>query len=382
MAQLNEMLQKMVEIGASDLIVKVGGYPSARVDGRVEILDKYLITSQVAQELLKEIAPQSLQDRFLQVQECDLSYDLPDVGRFRVNLFLQRGHVGMVFRHIKRRIPGFDELCLPRGPLEKIAALPRGLVIVTGVAGSGKSTTLAAVVEHINEKYQKHILTIEDPIEYLYVDKKSVISQREIGPDTPGFVSALKYCVRQSPDVILIGEMRDQETMSAAITAAETGHLVLSTLHTTNAPQTVERIISYYPVHQHDLVRQQMSLLLKGVICQRLLPRKEGQGRVPAVEIMLATPTIRELLAEGKTRSLYTAIREGTDYFGTQTFNQSLRKWYEAGVITLETALAASDNPEELELEVKGVLKGTRSKDVGSTTFIKKLPIPDSNTRK
>ncbi|MCA8960983.1 MAG: PilT/PilU family type 4a pilus ATPase, partial [Planctomycetes bacterium] len=243
-----------------------------------------------------------------------------------------------------------------------LAAHRRGLVLITGNTGAGKSTTLASMINHVNESYNRHIITIEDPIEFMFKDRKSIIDQREVGIDTTDFLSALKYALRQSPDVILIGEMRDRETMEAALSAAETGHLVFSTLHTVNATQTVERIINYFPPHQHGLIRLQLSLCLAGVISQRLLPRKQGKGRVPALEIMINNPTVRELLMKGLTPELYGAIKDG-DYFGCQTFNQSIKKLYQSDAISLDDAMSASDYPEELRLELRGVYKGTAPAD-------------------
>jgi len=251
---------------------------------------------------------------------------------------------------------------MPVEPLSKLARSPRGLVLVTGITGSGKSTSLAAVINYINEHFNRHIVTIEDPIEFLHKDKKSIVNQREVGEDTESFSTALRHVVRQAPDVILIGEMRDRETMEAALAAAETGHLVFSTLHTVDAIQTVERIINFFPPHQHQLIRLQLSMVLEGVVSQRLLARKDGSGRVPAIEIMMATPTIRDLLLEGRTTELYKAIKEG-GYFGCQSFNQSLKEIYEKDFITLADALQAADNPDELKMELKGIVKGTRAGD-------------------
>jgi twitching motility protein PilT len=279
-----------------------------------------------------------------------------------VNIYKQRGYVSFAFRHIEKTIPSFEDLGLPVEPMKKLASLNRGLVLVTGVTGSGKSTTLAAIVNYINENFNKHVVTLEDPIEFIYRDRRSIVSQREIGSDTSDFKVALKHVVRQSPDVILIGEMRDKETMEAAISAAETGHLVLSSLHTVNATQTVERIINYFPPHQHSLVRVQLSLVLEGVVAQRLITRRDGRGRVPAVETMMRSPTVKDLLAEGKTNELYKAIKEG-EYFGSQTFNQSLKRLYEAEKVTLDDAMGAADNPDELKLEIRGILKGSKAAD-------------------
>ncbi|MDA1223317.1 MAG: type IV pilus twitching motility protein PilT, partial [Planctomycetota bacterium] len=254
----------------------------------------------------------------------------------------------------------FKDLNLPVQPLKKLSSLTRGLVLATGTAGSGKSTTLASMIEYVNRNAQKHIITIEDPIEFLYEDRFSIVNQREIGTDAPSFAQAIRQAMRQSPDVILIGEMRDQETVAAAINAAETGHLVFSTLHTVNAVQTVERIISFFPPHQHDLIRLQLALNLAGVVSMRLIKAREGVGMVPAVEMMMNTPTVRELLQSGDTRMLPKALAEGS-YYGTMTFNQSLSRLFEAGNISLDDALAASDNPEELKMQMRGITQGGKT---------------------
>ncbi|MFN0056891.1 MAG: type IV pilus twitching motility protein PilT [Planctomycetota bacterium] len=355
--EFHEMLRKMVIERASDLFIKVGGPPSLRIDGAIHFLDTEEIAPQDTQEIY-EIIEDSRRDPLPAKNDVDTAYELPGIGRFRVNIFRQRGQMGFVFRHIVAQIPNFNDLNLNADVLAQLASLRRGLILVTGNTGSGKSTTLAAMINYINESYNRHIITVEDPIEFMFKDKKSIIDQREVGIDTEDFLTALKYALRQSPDVILIGEMRDRETMEAALSAAETGHLVLSTLHTINATQTVERIINYFPPHQHNLIRLQLSLCLAGVVSQRLLPRRQSKGRVPALEIMNSSPTIRELLMQGKTTDLYSAIKDG-DYFGCTTFNQSLKRLYQSDQVSLEDAMAASDYPEELRLELRGVYKGT-----------------------
>ncbi|MBA4683751.1 MAG: PilT/PilU family type 4a pilus ATPase [Planctomycetes bacterium] len=359
--EFHELLRRMVTENASDLFIKVGCPPSLRVDGAVKFLDCEEISPRKSQEFL-EIIQDSRPEALPQKLDVDTSYDLPGIGRFRVNIFHQRGQLGFVFRHVSQNVSGFDELGLPEETLTRLAMQKRGLVLVTGNTGSGKSTTLASMVHHINETVNRHIVTIEDPIEFTFRDRKSIIDQREVGIDTDSFPTALRHSLRQSPDVILIGEMRDRETMEAAIAAAETGHLVLSTLHTVNAVQTVERIIHFFPPHQHDLIRLQLSLVLSGVVCQRLVPSLDGQGRIPALEMMINSPTIRELLREGKTHELHSAVRDG-EHFGSRTFNQSLRDLYRADRITLDDALAFSDFPEELQLELRGVVKGNAMGD-------------------
>lgn len=359
--ELHEMLRKMVIEKASDLFIKVGGPPSLRIDGRIHFLDTEEITIQDTQEIYETIED-ARREPLVKGLDVDTAYELPGIGRFRVSIFRQRGYMGFVFRHIAAHVPSFESLSLPHEILLKLAEQARGLVLVTGNTGAGKSTTLAAMINHINEHQNRHVITVEDPIEFMFKDKKSIIDQREIGIDTENFPSALRHALRQSPDVILIGEMRDRETMEAALSAAETGHLVFSTLHTVNATQTVERIINYFPPHQHELIRLQLSLCLAGVISQRLVPKKHGRGRVPAVETMIGSPTVRDLLLGGRTPELYSAIKEG-EYFGSQTFNQSLRRLYQSDQISLEDAMVASDFPEELKLELKGVYKGSMVAD-------------------
>jgi twitching motility protein PilT len=303
----------------------------------------------VAKLLLGERLPD-----FDSTGEADLSYTAPEIGRFRVNVFRQRGTVSVAFRHVETDIPGFAELGLPTEQLSKLAAQSSGVVLVTGVTGSGKSTTLAAMVDYMNRNFRRHIVTIEDPIEFVHTDRKCLIEQREIGIDTESFGSALKHVVRQSPDVILIGEMRDRETIETALNAAEIGHLVLSTLHTSNTMQTLERIIAYFPPHLHELIRTQIATTLQGILSQKLLTRADGNGRVPTVEVMMRTPTICEVIQRNQADRLRQAMREDT-YYGCQTFNEELLRMHRAGVIDLEVALAASDRAQELKNEIQGL---------------------------
>ncbi|MBI3269658.1 MAG: type IV pilus twitching motility protein PilT [Planctomycetes bacterium] len=365
---LKKLFSTMVNERASDLFIKVGVPPAVRVAGKVRSLEFPPITTESAHEMLNLVADARARRLFDDGGEADCAYELAGVGRFRVNVFRQRGHTGFVFRLVNASVPTLEELRLPAPQLKKLGTLSRGLVLVTGIAGSGKSTTLASMLSYVNENYQKHIITIEDPIEYIFTDKKSLIEQRELGIDTQSFAGALKYAMRESPDIIMIGEMRDLETMDAAINAAETGHLVLSTLHTISAMQTVERIINMYPPHQHAFLREQLAMVLEGVVSMRLIPTKDGRARVPAAEIMMATPTVRELLYAGKTREIYKALKEGS-YFGTQTFNQALKDLLQKDIITVEEALANADAPDELKLEIRGIQKGSRPQDF---TFEKK----------
>ncbi len=359
---LDEVLQHfhvMVKERASDLILRTGHRPVARIEGKIRFLTEEPFAEEHADRLLAHIlAPDELL-QFQVLKEKDTAIVLPGIGRFRANILRQRRRTAFVFRYVKETVPSMEQLVLPTRPLHRLALAQRGLVLVTGIAGSGKSTTLASLIEFMNQRTNRHIITIEDPIEYVFRDGKCAITQREIGIDTPDYHTALKSVVRQTPDVILVGEMRDLETVSAALTAAETGHLVLSTLHTVNAVQTVERILSFFPPHQHELIRLQLSLVLEGVVSQRLITRRSAAGRVPAVEVMLGTPTVKELILEGKTRELATALEEGHEHYGSQSFNQSLAGLVRDNLIDLEDALAAADSPDELRLAMRGISKGS-----------------------
>lgn len=350
------LFASMVREDASDLFLKVGSPPAMRMVGRVVPMGAGVFTEEQMLEVFNEVADDFTKKKFAEKGEADLSYEIFGVGRFRANIFRQRGYIGMVFRLIKSKIPSLEELGLPADQLRRLALLPRGLVLVTGTAGSGKSTTVASMINYINQTEERHVITVEDPIEFTYSDQKCVIDQREVGQDTESFVSALRHAVRQSPDVLFIGEMRDVETVEAAITAAETGHLVFSTLHSLNAMQTVDRIINFFPPHHHAFLNLQLSMLLEGVVSQRLIPTKDGTVRVPAVELMVATPTVRELLLQGKTRELYKSLKEG-GYYGCMTYNQSLKSLLDRDLITLEDALNAADSPDELKLELRGISK-------------------------
>ncbi|RMG09363.1 MAG: PilT/PilU family type 4a pilus ATPase [Planctomycetota bacterium] len=356
----------MVKARASDLFIKVGSPPSMRIDGRIRFLQGEPTSTEEAKKILYTITKQrgkaALDQSGRLKKEIDIAYDLPKVGRFRCSISSQRGYLFFVLRTVTRAVMTFDDLNLPKEQLQKLSNLERGLVLVTGVTGSGKSTTLAAMINWINHHCNKHIITIEDPIEYVFKDKRSIITQREVGSDTLSFPMAIRAAMRQSPDVLMIGEMRDLETMNAAIHAAETGHLVFSTLHTVNAQQTVERIINYFPPHQHELIRMQLSMVLEGVVAQRLGRKKGGQGRVPALELMLKSPSIRDMLREGRTTDLYKCMAE-SEYFGCQTFNQSIRALYQDDLISLEDAMKLADNPEELKMELRGIVKGARATD-------------------
>src|SRR5690606_22680480 len=307
--ELNEILQVALRGGASDIHLKSGLPPIFRVDGSLfPLKDAQRLAPEDIARMIQAIMNDNQRQKFRQTNECDLAYGVPGLGRFRVNVFQQRGTIGAVFRVIPFRIQTIEQLTLPK-VIEKIAMEPRGLVLVTGTTGSGKSTTLAAMIEHINQNATRHIMTIEDPIEFLIRDKRSIINQREVGVDTQSFAQALKSALRQDPDVILVGEMRDLETIGTALTAAETGHLVMSTLHTVDATETINRIISAFPPHQQQQVRLQLASVLRAVISQRLVPRADGKGRVPAVEALVCTARVRELIEDPeRTKEIVNAI--------------------------------------------------------------------------
>lgn len=365
MISLKDLLRFMVRDNGSDLILKTGGFPAVRVHGILRYLSDTRLDQAFSMAAVAELLDERAREKFAALGQADCAYELPEVGRFRVNAFRQGGEIAFVLRHIKKDVPDFIELNLPVDQLKQLAQRKRGLVLATGVAGSGKSTTLASMIEFINRTTSRHIVTIEDPIEFQFEDKKSVVNQREVGIDTPDFPQALKACMRQSPDVIFLGEIRDRETVEAAISAAETGHLVLSTMHTVNAVQTVERFLTFFPPHQHQLIRLQLSLNLAGVISLRLVRRSDNSSLVPAVELLLSTPSVREILSEGRTPELTKTLAEGI-YYGTQTFNQSLRQLYETGNISFDDAIANSDNPDELKMQFRGIQSGAKMESGGT----------------
>lgn len=356
--RLDDLLHDMVDRGSSDLFIKAGAQPHVRVDGLIQPLEFSEFSVEDVQELAYGLMTEEQIERFERVPEMDLAIGISGLGRFRINVFRQRGTVALVFRHITHPNFTFADLNLP-DPVRLLSERHRGLVLVTGTTGSGKSTTLAAMINHINSSRRCHVVTVEDPIEFLHQDKMALISQREVGFDTKSFQEALKHVLRQAPDVILIGEMRDVETVQTAIAAAQTGHLVLSTLHTIDATQTVERIINFFPAYLHAQIRMELALGLQGVISQRLLPMASGHGRIPAVEILVNTPYIRKLINEGKTLELLPQIEEGR-HWGMQSFNQALFDLIKARRITYEDAMAYATSPEELKLLVEGITSGTR----------------------
>jgi twitching motility protein PilT len=363
-ALIEDLFRHMVKEEGSDLFLQAESPPSFRVNGYVQRITNVPTPPSLTQRLFETILSQHQQEQFIKTGEVDTAVDLPGIGRFRANVFSHRGLLGFVFRHVRLNLPDIASLRLPVAQIERLAKLRRGIVLVTGTAGSGKSTTLAAMINFLNQTEARHVVTLEDPVEFLFESALCTIHQREVGVDTLSFAAALKHIVRQSPDVIMVGEMRDRDTVEAVLHAAETGHLVFSTLHTVNAGQTVERIISFFPAEQHALVRAQLGSLLEGVVSQRLLPCSNGQGRVPAVELMLATPTIREMIAQGRTSEIRNALRDGAQHFGTLTFNQSIVELARAGFVSTEEALAASDDPDEIQMDLRGFSRGGRGRAV------------------
>jgi len=353
---INDLLKIAVERKASDLHLKVGAFPVIRVDGTLTPLADMRRLMQedtiaMAFSIMSARQKEKLKNNF----EIDIAYNVPNLGRFRCNIFQQRGTVGLVLRVIPAKILSIRELLLPP-VLERICQEQRGLVLCTGTTGSGKSTSLAAMIDHINATRNEHVMTIEDPIEFLHRDKKSIVNQREVDVDTKGFALALRSALRQDPDVILVGEMRDYETIETALTASETGHLVFSTLHTLDATETINRIIAVFPPHQQKQIRLQLGAVLKAVISLRLMPRADGLGRVPAAEVLIRTNYVRECIEnKEKTKYIKDAIQQGTSQYGMQTFDQSLYSLYKSGLITLEEALKRATNPNEFKLKIQGI---------------------------
>lgn len=353
--RLRRALEEMVRRGASDLHLKVGRPPVLRVLGKLIELDQPLLKPEEARRCADQILAPAMREQFAKQREIDFAIGVQGLGRFRVNVFQQRGTLSFAFRAIPFEIPTLADLQLP-AILHELANSARGLILVTGVTGSGKSTTLAAILRAINETRAVNIITIEDPIEFLHRDQKSLISQREVGTDTESFHEALRHVLRQDPDVIMVGEIRDQASMDTAMKAANTGHLVVSTLHTTDAPRTVSRIISFFPPHEHPEVRALLSDALRAVVSMRLIPRADGRGRVPAIEIMINTAAIAERIRTGEElHTLPDLIADGRVQYGMQTFDQSLMELYNSGLITFETALYHSTNPADFRLRASGV---------------------------
>ncbi|HHX15190.1 MAG TPA: type IV pilus twitching motility protein PilT [Fibrobacter sp.] len=353
--RVEQLLREMVNHGASDLHIRVGVPPVFRINGALEKLTDTRIDAVMMDSFLDDIMNRDQKARFERDKECDFAVGARDMGRFRVNIFRQRGTIAMVVRHIKATIPSFEDLHLP-DIIKELSLKKRGLILVTGTTGSGKSTCLAAMIDHINNEETCNIITVEDPIEYLHRDKKSIVSQREIGVDTNSYENALRSALRQDPDVLLVGEIRDLETMQIALTAADTGHMVFATIHTTNATETIHRILSMYPPHQHEEVRLLLAECLVGIVSLRLLPTKDGSSRVPAAEILVNTGAIREyIIDKQKVSMIEQAIAEGHSQYKSQTFDQALLALYSEEKISIETAMKAATNPDDFDLKVRGI---------------------------
>jgi twitching motility protein PilT len=353
---IDDLLRTAVAKGASDLHLKVGAYPMMRISGElVPASEERRLVSEDTLAMGSAMMSPDQREKFVKSQEVDLAYSVAGLGRFRCNIFQQRGTIGLVLRVIPTRLLTIEDLLLPP-VLRKIADEERGLVLVTGTTGSGKSTTLAAMIDHVNNSRCSHVMTVEDPIEFLHRDSRSIVNQREVAVDTRSFAQALRSALRQDPDVILVGEMRDFETIETALLAAETGHLVFSTLHTLDATETINRIIAVYPPHQQKQVRLQLAAVLKAVISQRLIPRNDHHGRVPAVEVLINTAFIRDCIVDKeKTHLIHGAIAVGTSQYGMQTFDQSIFGLFQQGFISLDEALRWASNIDEFKLKVQGI---------------------------
>src|SRR2546426_4225038 len=373
---LSELLRKLSELGGSDLHITSGSPPQVRIDGHLHRLEEYrLLTSADTKQLAYSVLTDAQKHRFEENLELDFSFGVTGLCRFRANIFNQRGAVGAVFRAIPYEIRAFDDLGLP-SIIKEMCNKPRGLILVTGPTGSGKSTTLAAMIDKINRERHEHILTIDDPIEFLHNHKNCLVNQREVNSDTRGLSEALRTALRQDPDVVLIGEMRDLETIESALRIAETGHLTLATLHTNSAISTINRIIDVFPSDQQAQIRAQLSLVLEGILCQALLPKPEGGGRVMALEVMIPNSAIRNLIREDKVHQIYSMMQTGQDKFGMQTFNQTLATLYQKRQISLDTALQRSSNVDELrELIDRGSGLNTGAKPNHPSPYAQPRPV-------
>jgi twitching motility protein PilT len=374
---IHQLLKFMVDNGGSDVHVTVNSPPQVRIHGKLQPIEGIKpLTAAETKQLCYSILTDQQKHKFEETLELDLSFGIKGLSRFRGNIFSQRGAVAGAFRAIPYEIRGFQELGLPT-VVENMSEKPRGLILVTGPTGSGKSTTLAAMIDKVNRERHEHIITIEDPVEYLHPHKGCVVNQREIGSDTYSFKNALKSILRQDPDVVLIGEMRDLETIEAALRIAETGHLTFATLHTNSSVETINRIIDVFPSHQQAQVRTQLSFVLQGILCQSLLPTKDGKGRCLTVEIMVPNPAIRNLIREDKVHQLYSVMQTGQAGSGMQTFNQSLADLYLKGKLDMETAMARSSMPEELqELISRNVTLQSRKMNVPTVASMSRGPSP------
>jgi twitching motility protein PilT len=373
MATLPELLKTLVELNGSDLHLTTQTPPQIRVHGELQVLDLPVLGPADTKALAYSVLTDAQKKRFEETLELDFSFGIRGVARFRCNVFNQRGAVGAVYRVIPEQIKNFQELGLP-AVIANLAERPRGLVLVTGPTGSGKSTTLAAMIDKINTERRQHIITIEDPIEYIHQHKGCLVNQREVHADTLGFSNALRAALREDPDIVLIGEMRDLETIESALRIAETGHLTFATLHTNSAAQTINRIIDVFPAHQQGQIRTQLSLVLEGIICQTLLPRADRTGRVVALEIMVPTPAIRNLIRDDKVHQIYSTMQAGQEKLGMQTMNQNLATLYQKRLISLETAIGSSSMKDELEQMISrgaGVVAGAGMNRVPPRTNVR-----------
>jgi len=348
MVTLEELLRVMMERKASDLHITAGSPPRIRIDGELLPIEYDMFDADSSQKIIYSILDNEQIAKLEAEKELDMSFGISGIGRFRTNVFYQRGAVGSAIRVIPYEILSFDQLGLPQQVCKQLCDMPKGLVLVTGATGSGKSTTLASMIDYINTNYQYHIVTIEDPIEFVHRNKKCLINQREVGPDTQSFAQALKHVLRQDPDVVLIGEMRDRETIELGLTLAETGHLTFATLHTSSSVQTINRVIDVFPAAQQNQIRTQLSFVLEGVFCQQLLPLAQGRGRCMAGEVMIANDAVRANIRDDKIHQIYSAIQTGTR-LGMMTMNQALYKLYRQGKITYETAKEYTHDPEDLK---------------------------------
>lgn len=363
-ADLERLLKLMQKYGASDMHLKVGNPPIMRINGKIRYFDAEPLPGEMVHGMLEAVMPPNCRDKFNKFQDIDFACSVSGVGRFRMNAFHQRGSVSVAVRRVNSDIPSFEELHLAAGTMRRIAELRQGLVIVAGVTGSGKSTTLAAMIEWINQKRRCHIVTIEDPIEFLYRDKKAFINQREVGLDVESFHAALRSVVRQDPDVILIGEMRDPVTFDTALTAAETGHLVFGTLHASHSSQCIGRIVDLFPPERERSIRQSLMFNLQAIICQKILPSTNPKvGLVPCQEILLTSPLVQKIIQEGDDKKIDSVVRGGKEE-GMQDFNQSLINLVKKGLVDDETAIKASTNPDQLRLNLKGIYLGDDRKIV------------------
>jgi len=371
---LPDLLKETLDLGGSDLHLSIGSPPQVRVDGDLRRLAHPDLTPDVSKALAYSVLTDAQKKLFEEKWELDMAFGLRGVGRFRCNLMNQKGAVGAVFRLIPEKIKSLEELGLP-AILSELADRPRGLVLVTGPTGSGKSTTLAAMIDRINAAQPVHILTIEDPIEYLHNHKTALVNQRELHSDTQSFTMALRAAMREDPDVVLVGEMRDLETIESAMKLAETGHLTMGTLHTNSAAQTITRVIDAFPAHQQSQIRTQLSLVLEGIVCQALLPKASGEGRVAALEILVATPAIRALIRDDKVHQIYGTMQTGQDKYGMQTMNQSLQRLVERRLITREIAASVSANRDELfQMLERGAAQGPNGQGVHPSLAARRTP--------